>query len=63
VVTAAGNQILAFSLASGLEKGHFFGTAPVIVASAGLLAVEKDAKELDLFRSGVAAVAAPVCLF
>ena len=49
VVTAAGNQILAFSLASGIEKGHFFGTAPVVLASAGLLAVEKDAKELDLY--------------
>jgi hypothetical protein len=49
VVTAAGNQILAFSMAGGLEKGHFFGTAPVVLASAGLLAVEKDAKELDLY--------------
>lgn len=49
VLIATGNQILTFSLASGLERGHFFGTAPVVVASAGLLAVEKDAKELDLY--------------
>lgn len=49
VLTANGNQILTFSLSSGLERGHFFGTAPVVVASAGLLAAEKDAKELDLY--------------
>jgi hypothetical protein len=49
VLTATGNQILTFSLASGLERGYFFGTAPVVVASAELLAVEKDAKELDLY--------------
>lgn len=49
VLTATGNQILTFSLASGVEKGHFFGIAPAVLASAGVLAVEKDAKELDLY--------------
>ena len=49
VLTAEGNQILTFSLASGEEKGRYFGTAPVVVAAAGVLAVEKDAKELNLY--------------
>jgi hypothetical protein len=48
-LTAAGNQILLFSLSSGLERAHFFGRAAAVAASAGFLAVEKDAKELDLY--------------
>jgi hypothetical protein len=49
VVSAAGNQVLAFSLASGAERGHFFGTHPLILGSAGVLALENDAKEVDLY--------------
>jgi WD40 repeat protein len=49
VLTATENQILTFSLSRGLERGHFFGTAPALMASAGLLALEKDARELDLY--------------
>ena len=36
------------SLANAGEKGHYFGSAPVLSAAAGVLALEKDAKELDL---------------
>jgi hypothetical protein len=49
VLTAAGNQVLTFSLANGIEKGHVFGNRPIVLAAAGLLAVDKDAKELDLY--------------
>lgn len=48
-VAAGQNQILTFSLPSGEEKGHFFGIAPLLVAAAGVVAVERDAKELDLY--------------
>jgi len=49
VLTAAENQILTFSLASGLEKGQFFGTAPFVAGSAGLMALEYDERDLDLY--------------
>jgi hypothetical protein len=49
VVTATGNQILLFSLATGAEKAQFFGILPVLVASASMLAIEKDTRELDLY--------------
>ena len=49
VLSAAGNQILTFSLAGGVESGHFFGTAPLLLGSAGVLVLEKDAKEVDLY--------------
>jgi len=49
VVAAGENQILTFSLTTGEEKGHFFGIAPLVVAAAGVVAVERDAKELDLY--------------
>lgn len=49
VVAAGENQILTFSLRTGEEKGHFFGAAPLVVAAAGVVAVERDAKELDLY--------------
>ena len=49
VLSAEGSQILAVSLDSGSEQGRFFGTLPVILASAGLLALEKNSRELDLY--------------
>ncbi|MGE5056977.1 MAG: hypothetical protein ACM3WP_22695 [Acidobacteriota bacterium] len=49
IATAAGNQILTFSLSSGAEKEHFFGVAPLLVSRAGLLALERDAKELEIY--------------
>jgi hypothetical protein len=49
VVSAQGNQIVSFSSTSGEERGHFFGSLPVVVGSTNTLAVEKDARELDLY--------------
>jgi hypothetical protein len=49
VITAAENQIMTFSLPTGEEKGHFFGLAPLLVPAAGVVAVERDAKQLDLY--------------
>ena len=49
VLSAEGSQILTFSLSNGVERGRYFGTAPEVIASAKLLALEKDAKELDLY--------------
>jgi hypothetical protein len=49
VVSAEGNQIVTFSLASGAERGRFFGTLPLLLGSVGMLALEKDAKEVDLY--------------
>lgn len=49
VVLAEGNQILTFSLVGGAERGRFFGNSPVVLGKAGVLALEKDAKELDLY--------------
>ena len=52
VVSATENQILTFSLRTGEEKGHLFGGSPQVLSSAGLLALEKDARELDLYDLG-----------
>jgi len=49
VLSAEGSQILTFSLSNGVERGRYFGTTPEVIASAKLLALEKDAKELDLY--------------
>jgi WD40 repeat protein len=49
VLSAEGNQVLTFSLSSGVEKGSYFGYSPVAAASAGLLVLERDAKEVDLY--------------
>jgi len=48
-VSAHGNQIVTFSLTTGEERGQFFGNLPVILGSTNTLAVEKDARELDLY--------------
>ncbi len=48
VVSASGNQILTYSLASGQEKGHFFGANPW-VSQNGLLAVENEASQLSIY--------------
>jgi hypothetical protein len=46
---AQGNQVLTYSLASGDEKGHYFGSFPLISARGSLLAVEKGPNEVDLY--------------
>jgi hypothetical protein len=50
VVSAEGNQSLVYSLSNGAERGHFFGTAAFLLGHAGLLGIEKDSKELDLYN-------------
>jgi WD40 repeat protein len=49
VVAAEGNQILVYSLSSGAERGQFFGNNPQLLVRSGVLAVDKDANELDLY--------------
>lgn len=48
VVAASGEQVLTFSLASGQEKAHFFGTNPSL-SSGGLIAVENEASQLSVY--------------
>lgn len=48
-LTTADNQVLVLSLTGGSEEAQFFGTMPVVVSSRGMIAVEKDRKELDLY--------------
>jgi hypothetical protein len=48
IATASGNQVLTYSMASGLEKGHFFGTNPV-VSQSGLIALENEAGQLSIY--------------
>jgi WD40 repeat protein len=47
-VTASGNQVLAYSLSTGQEKSHFFGTHPT-TSSTGLLAVEVESGQLNVY--------------
>jgi hypothetical protein len=49
VVGATGNQVLVYSLASGEEKAHFFGTNPVVSEANALLAVDSDASRIKLY--------------
>jgi hypothetical protein len=37
-VSASGNQVLTYSLTSGEQKGHFFGTRPLLSSASGLVA-------------------------
>jgi WD40 repeat protein len=48
-VSASGNQVLTYSLTSGEEKGHFFGTHPLLSSVSGLVAVENEARELTIY--------------
>jgi WD40 repeat protein len=48
VASASGNQVLTYSLTSGLEKGHFFGANP-LASQNGLLALENEAGQLDVY--------------
>ncbi len=49
VVGATGNQVLVYSLASGEEKAHFFGTNPMVSATNALLAVDSDASRIKMY--------------
>ena len=48
VFEANGNQILTFSLPDGRERGHFFGTQPVLSPS-GMLAVNSGRQEISIY--------------
>ena len=48
VVTASGNQVIAYSLASGQEKSHFFGSNATTSGS-GLLAIERESGQLSVY--------------
>jgi WD40 repeat protein len=48
VMEATGNQILTYALPSGEEKGHFFGSRPIL-SSSGLLAMDSEKREVSLY--------------
>jgi hypothetical protein len=48
VIEAAGDQILTYALPAGEEKGHFFGSHPIL-SSSGLLAVDSEKREIALY--------------
>ena len=48
VMEAAGDQIMTYALPAGEEKGHFFGSRPVLSMS-GLLAVDSEKREVTLY--------------
>jgi len=48
IASATGNQILTYSMSSGQEKGHFFGTNPS-ASQNGLLALENEAGQLSVY--------------
>ncbi len=48
VASASGNQVLSYSLATGQEIGHFFGTEPTASPS-GLLALEHEPGQLSVY--------------
>jgi WD40 repeat protein len=49
VISANDNQIMTYSLTTGEEKGHFFGTSPLASSAAGLLAMENQAGQVSLY--------------
>jgi WD40 repeat protein len=49
VISANNNQIMTYSLATGEEKGHFFGTSPLSSSAGGVLAVENQAGQISLY--------------
>jgi WD40 repeat protein len=48
VMEATGDQIMTYALQSGEEKGHFFGSHPLLSLS-GLLAVNSEKRELTVY--------------
>jgi WD40 repeat protein len=49
VISANNNQIMTYSLTTGEEKGHFFGTSPLASSAGGLLAMENQAGQVSLY--------------
>jgi WD40 repeat protein len=48
IASASENQVLTYSTATGQEKGHFFGTAP-LASGNGLLAIEGEAGQVNVY--------------
>jgi WD40 repeat protein len=48
IASASGNQVLTYSMATGQQKGHFFGTSPS-VSTSGWLAVESEARQINVY--------------
>jgi len=48
IASATGNQVLTYSMASGEERGHFFGTNPS-ASQTGLLALENEVGQLSIY--------------
>ena len=48
IASASGNQVLTYSMATGQQKGHFFGTSPS-VSTTGWLAVESEARQINVY--------------
>ena len=49
IVSDTSNRVLLYSLSTGEQKGKFFGRAPAISKTAGLLSVETERGQLTLF--------------
>jgi WD40 repeat protein len=49
VVSDTSNRVLLYSLSSGEQRGKYFGRAPAISKTAGLLSVETERGQLTLF--------------
>ncbi len=49
VVSDTSKRVLLYSLATGEQKGKFFGRAPAVSKAAGLLSVETERGQLTLF--------------
>jgi hypothetical protein len=49
IVTASGDQVLTYSVASGQENAHFFGRNPVASSATGLLAFDSEASRVKLY--------------
>lgn len=48
IASASGNQVLTYSMASGQEKGHFFGSHP-LASHDGQLAIESESGQLSVY--------------
>jgi len=49
IAAASDNQVITYSLASGEEKGHFFGVRPIVSSRSGLLALENESGQIRLY--------------
>ena len=49
VISDTSRRVLLYSLATGEQKGKFFGRAPAVSKEAGLLSVETERGQLTLF--------------